>query len=134
MPANDPPRYADAAEVAAQAQEWPDEFLECRTDGHVWRPARATWNAALRYFYAVRRCSRCGTEAHAELTERGHVTAKWYVYADGYLTKRIGRIVGDGRDALRLASLQRLYGLKTTRRMSAVPHSAATRRELGMTG
>jgi hypothetical protein len=46
-----------------------------------------------------------------ELSERGHVYASWYTYADDYLTQGLGRIMGEGRDVLRLATIVRVYNV-----------------------
>jgi hypothetical protein len=126
------PRYADAREVERQAERWTDEILECRTDGHYWRPARATHHTAYRFYYIVQRCARCLCERHTEMTERGTIAARWIVYTDGYLTKGMGRIVGDGRDALRLAALTRMYDTTNTRKLTERPRSMHTREALGM--
>lgn len=126
------PRYATPDEVAQQAEEWPEHYLECRLYGHVWRPARATFHTTYRYYYVVQLCQRCACERHSELTERGHVAASWLVYADGYLTKNVGRIVGDGRDVLRLAALSRVYQVGKSRKVGDRPHSKATRQALGL--
>lgn len=126
-------RYASPEEVEEQADQWTEDFLECRLYGHVWRPARATFNSTFKYYYVIQRCSRCFSERHSELNQYGHVMASWMKYAEGYLTKKIGRIVGDGRDTLRLAALTRVYDLTKTRKMDR-PHSSVSRRELGLDG
>lgn len=128
-----PPRYASPTDVRSHAAEWPETFLECRLYGHVWRPLRATHHVRYRYYYVVQECQRCESERHSEITERGAVTAQWIQYTEGYLTKDVGRIVGDGRDVLRLAVLQRVYDVKTSRSVDAMPHSRNTRDALGMT-
>lgn len=40
------------------------------------------------------------------------VMRSWYTYPEGYLTKDIGRIVGEGRGVLRLASVLRTINKK----------------------
>jgi hypothetical protein len=124
-------RYASPSEVESQADQWSEDFLQCRLYGHPWRPSRATFNSRFRYYYVVQLCPRCLSERHAELNERGHIMASWMKYPEGYLTKKIGRIVGDGRDVLRLAALTRVYDVAKTRKVER-PHSMATRRELGI--
>lgn len=129
---NTPTRYATPEEVESRAAQWSQQVLECRVDGHAWRPARATHSTAYRFYYVVQRCPRCQTERHTEMTERGRITARWLDYPDGYLSKGAGRIVGDGRDMLRLAALTRVYDTHTTRKLTEVPHSKATREAIGM--
>ena len=126
------PAYADSREVERRAAEWSSEVLECRTDGHTWRPVSATHHTTYRYFYTVQRCAKCESERHTEMTERGTITARWIVYADGYLSKGLGRIVGDGRDALRLAALMRLYDPTNTRKSDVHPRSMHTMEALGL--
>lgn len=126
--------YASREDVKRQAAGWTGEVLECRVDGHTWRPSRASYHATHHYFYIVQRCARCQSERHRELNAFGHVVASWYVYADGYLTKDVGRIVGEARDELRLSALERLYHVTRVTRLAESPHSAATRRAIGMVG
>lgn len=42
------------------------------------------------------------------MDSRGYASPWKYIYADGYLTKDLGRIGGDGRAVLRLAALRNL--------------------------
>lgn len=126
------PQYAETREVERQATSWSDEVLECRVDGHMWRPARATHHTTYRYYYVVQRCPRCLCERHTEMTERGTITARWITYADGYLCKGMGRIVGDGRDILRLSALTRVYDASNTRKATERPRSMHTREAIGM--
>lgn len=104
--------YADADEVADFARGLLISWLLCRELGHNWRP----WNA-----YAIDggyeralRCTRCKTERWETLTSTGAKMSSRYVYPDGYLHEGLGRIVGDGRDALRLESLTRAITNTTT--------------------
>lgn len=98
---------ADAAAVAEFAANLPERFLYCREMGHNWKPYSAG-----RFkdggFERVLRCTRCHTRRIQELTAWGAVTRSRYEHPDGYLSEGLGRIVGDGRDALRLASLARI--------------------------
>lgn len=103
---------ADYSDVKRQASEWPDEYLECRTYGHDWRPSRATWNPAYRYYLVTQLCPRCLSERRIDMNDRGHVVNQWIDYAEGYLSKGLGRIVGDGRDALRLATIERTFQVR----------------------
>jgi hypothetical protein len=49
-----------------------------------------------------------------ELDSRGHKIKSTIEYADDYLTKGIGRIVGDARDTLRLATIMKTYNVTKT--------------------
>lgn len=101
-------QYADRAAAEELARELPDAYLTCRELMHSWKPRTAGWLAGERVFERVIRCSRCKTEKHQTLSSTGEVLTSHYVYPDGYLAKNLGRIVGDGRDALRLEALTRL--------------------------
>lgn len=104
---------ADPEEVAEKAQDWSDEILECRTYGHQWSPLKAQHVRQWRYFYIVQLCARCTTTRHMELSESGgEVFDSWYEYPDGYLTKGLGRIAGDARGQLRLATVMRTFKIE----------------------
>lgn len=94
-------------DVSEFAEALPEEFLACRELGHHWQP----WAAGLHPdggFDRTLRCSRCHTEKHQELSNRGSVLTSRYNHPDGYLTKGLGRITGDGRGVLRLEAIRRL--------------------------
>lgn len=101
------PTYADPKDVAQWAEELTASYLECRELGHLWRPFAARWVPEDRYYERVLRCTRCKTKRVQTLSRRGEVVLSHYVYPDGYQSNGMGRIVGDGRDALRLESLTR---------------------------
>jgi hypothetical protein len=102
-------KYADPAEVEKKAQSWTDEILNCRLYSHNWRPSRAKWEENGTVLHTVRVCSSCDSEKHYEMTRSGNVFSTWYVYSEGYLSVGLGRIVGEGRDVLRVASISREY-------------------------
>jgi hypothetical protein len=108
-------QYADRAAAEELARELPDTYLMCRELMHSWKPRSAGWLAGERVFERVVRCSRCKTEKHQTLSSSGEVLSSHYVYPDGYLAKNLGRIVGDGRDALRLEAVNRLVGRTDTK-------------------
>lgn len=93
-------------DVAAFAAELPARILHCRELGHTWRPLTVTWDNEARGYDRRLRCSSCRTVRVQLLTERGHVVANRYLYAEGYLATgvHIGR--GD-RDAFRVESISR---------------------------
>ena len=127
------PNTADPAEVERVAAKWSEIYLQCRTYGHHWQPARATYNARERYFHQVQTC-RCTCERHAEIGARGQKYAQWIVYAEGYLLAGLGRIGPEGRDVLRLAMLRRSFPLEELTGEAALndrPHSAKTREAIG---
>lgn len=104
----------DAQEAAA---DWSDQILECRTYGHKWRPATAAYTKDRKAIATTQVCL-CMTERHSTLDARtGWVMAIHYEYPDGYVLKGLGRIDGDAKGALRLATVQRVYGVK----LRAVP-------------
>lgn len=98
---------ADASEVEQFAASLKESYLLCRELGHNWRPHTARYLADQRAYERSLRCSRCYTERRQVLTGSGHIVGSSYVHPEGYLHKGLGRIVGEGRDALRLESLQR---------------------------
>lgn len=102
---NAKPAHAEAAEVAAFAQSLPESYLYCRELGHNWKAwtARQVDDSIER----VLRCNRCRCERHQILTLTGGVHSNKYVHPEGYLHDGMGRIVGDGRDALRMESIKR---------------------------
>lgn len=102
---NAKPAYADVAEVAAFAQGLPESYLYCRELGHNWK----SWSARQvdDSIERILRCNRCRCERHQILTLTGGVYSNKYVHPDGYLHEGMGRIIGDGRDALRMESIKR---------------------------
>jgi hypothetical protein len=101
------PTYADRYEVEAAAAEMSTAHLDCRVMRHSWERADAVHIARLRYYRVSYVCVRCSSRRVAEVSETGHEYASTYEYAEGYLSHGIGRIVGEGRDAIRMAGLQR---------------------------
>jgi hypothetical protein len=108
------PTYADPADVASWAGGLSESFLMCREIGHSWRPFSAHWIAEDDCFDRTLRCTRCKTKRVQMLSAHGAIVSSQYIYPDGYQSNGMGRIVGDGRDALRLESLQRLVEKKST--------------------
>lgn len=134
-PMRQQPAWASPEAVQREARNWTDDQLECRTYGHRWNPSRAVHYRRFRYFRVVQLCGRCTAERVMELSERGTVLASWYQYPDGYLSHGLGRIAGDARDALRLATITRVYDVSiATKADEEAPHSSVTRAALGMTG
>lgn len=100
------PGYADLDTVRVFAEEMPAKFLECRELGHLWRPWAAMSNPD-GGFDRTLRCTRCSTKREQVITRQGVVAQNKYIHPEGYLHKGLGRIVGEGRGILRLASIQR---------------------------
>lgn len=103
----DDEHYATIGQVQDFAEELSDAHLHCRELGHLWRP-----HSAGRYkdggFERVLRCNRCRTRRQQTLTGAGMVQTNKYIYPDGYQAKGLGRIVGEGRGILRIASITRV--------------------------
>ena len=94
------------SEVESFAAGLDQSHLLCRELGHLWSP----WTAGLTDgggYVRILRCPRCLTERHQVLDGRAHVVSNVYRYPDGYQHKGLGRIVGEGRDMLRLESITR---------------------------
>lgn len=101
------PEYADPGDVADFAASLPEKFLYCREMGHNWRPFSAGRFKDGGY-ERILRCVRCKTERHQNITSVGVVVSSKYVHPEGYLSKGMGRIVGEGRGVLRLESIKRI--------------------------
>jgi hypothetical protein len=101
--------FAPPTEVANFASGLTISYLLCRDLGHNWRPFGAQYNPD-GYYERVLRCTRCRTERWETLSVSGAKVGGQYKYPEGYQRKGFGRIVGEGRDALRLESIMRAVG------------------------
>lgn len=101
------PSYAHPDDVRDWAEGLKESYLQCRELGHNWRPHTARWSSEFEGFERRLRCTRCRTVREQVLSAHGAVVTNQYLYPDGYQTHGMGRVVGDGRDALRLESIQR---------------------------
>lgn len=123
-------------EAERQARQWSDEFLQCRTYGHPWRPGTARWNGRYKFWATIEKCPRCTSERHRELTRTGKVMSSNIDYADGYLSEPGGgRFTGEARDMLVLATVTRTFVVEKINGKRAdgeLPHSLAMRRELDL--
>lgn len=83
--------------------------IQCRDYGHAWKPWRAELigKGGARGYEQALRCTRCDTERWRTLTRYGEVVSAHYVYPDGYLVKGLGRLTGEDRGQLRVASIER---------------------------
>jgi hypothetical protein len=100
--------YADRGEVEEFAAGLSVSHLQCRELGHNWRPWVARRDVEHNCFERALRCVRCKTKRWESIGLSGAKLSSHYEYPDGYTSKGIGRIVGEGRDALRLESLTRI--------------------------
>jgi len=99
-------RTADLDVVAGYAEKLPNAWLLCRELGHNWAPHGA---AILPDggFDRVLRCRRCPTRRHQVLDPYGRIVSNQYDYPEGYqMPPGQGRITGDGRGILRVASIR----------------------------
>lgn len=99
--------YADRDEVSDFAGGLSISHLQCRDVGHNWRPWVARWDDEHNCYERALRCTRCRTERWESIGASGSKLGSHYKYPEGYTAQGIGRIVGEGRDALRLESLTR---------------------------
>ena len=111
-----PISFADPVEVREFAADLSEAWLECRELGHLWAPRTAHWSGEDGCYYRTLRCDRCETERDQTLSDRGAVLSNSYNYPDGYLLEGMGRIAGEGRDMLRLASVVRTTQPKAKKR------------------
>ena len=86
--------------------EMPEAHLHCRDYGHSWRPFTARYVSDQRVYEQVLRCTRCRTRRERLLDGHGQVVSSQYKYAARYVVKGMGRLVGDERGMIRLASIQ----------------------------
>lgn len=127
--------YADPQAVFDRANDWNDEVLQCRTYGHIWQPRGAVWNKRHAFYSISQQCPRCTSERTQEMSVTGHIYAQWITYAEGYLSQGLGRIVGESRDVIRLASVTRTFPITTLNAKESreqLPHSYAAREALGL--
>lgn len=104
------PIFEPPDEAKAFARSLSDEYLLCREIGHQMRPWQAFYDEETRRFETALKCGRCKTQKWRVLTSTGAVVSVKYVHPEGYLHTGKGRIVGTGRDSLRLESVMRLVG------------------------
>lgn len=104
------PRYADTGEVSDWAKDLPERFLHCREMNHNWRPFDVGRHKDGGYERTLR-CVRCKTRKVQHLDTHGMlIGGARYEHPEGYLHKGMGRIVGEGRGALRIESILRIVG------------------------
>lgn len=107
----DPDHQLELGKIEDFANDLSDAHLQCREMNHRWSAFTAGRHEDGGYV-RVLRCTRCYAKKHQDLSPRGMVMRSWYTYPEGYLTKDIGRIVGEGRGVLRLASVLRTINKK----------------------
>lgn len=111
---------ANREEVEGFAHHLSISHLLCRELGHNWRPWVARFDQEHNSYERALRCTRCRTERWETIGLTGAKDGTHYVYPDGYTAPAgMGRIVGEGRDALRLESLTR--ALKDTDDSNVTP-------------
>lgn len=99
--------WADPKAVEDAAASWTDKWVHCRIYGHGWTPSSVT--RVGEGFVVRQRCNRCTNVREQAIDSRGYNLTPWrYIYPEGYLTKNLGRIGGDGRAVLRIAALRHL--------------------------
>jgi len=107
--------YADRKDVEEFAANLSISFLQCRELGHNWRHFTARRDEEHNCFERALRCTRCKTKRLETLSFRGAKLRSYYEYPEGYTTDGLGRIVGEGRDALRVESMIRSLTLENNR-------------------
>jgi hypothetical protein len=103
-------------EVEQWADELPMAYLLCRDLNHNWKP----WNAVIRrnggqpFYERTLRCANCKLPRIQTLSMNGRVLTdrRDYTQVPGYLAKGLGRITGENKDAVRLASILRKFDVK----------------------
>ena len=103
----------DEFDIDSAIHNMPDTYIQCRDFNHSWRPFTANWSQKERCYEVQLKCSRCKTTRHRLMNAEGSLLANRYTYADGYLIKGMGRMIGDERDKLRLESVLRILPSKS---------------------
>lgn len=94
--------------IADFAEGLGDGELMCRRMGqHDFKPFTAQVNAKSLAIVEVMRCRRCKTKRAQDMTPRGMVVKSNYNHPPGYLDKGHGRLTGQARGILRVASVMR---------------------------
>lgn len=99
------PKIASRSDVKAEAKKMADEYLSCRDVGHTWRQFRVVrvrggYNRDLF-------CPTCKTNRHEFISRTGERLSSGYTYPKGYQLKGLGRVIGEGRNIIRLESVVR---------------------------
>lgn len=101
----DKPKAISAEDLKKFADTLPDNYLMCRRYGHNWVPRTAIkkkW-----WFEATVACDRCDCTRVEVINLRGEIVKKLMYYPKGYLAINLGRIIGESKNGLRLAALER---------------------------
>jgi hypothetical protein len=100
--------YASSARIREAVEDWTDAQIQCRAYQHNWRSLSVFHRPGI--YTIVQRCTRCKNERERDMDESGGVIGKWKTtYRPGYLLgPNVGRVDGDGRDIIRLASLRHM--------------------------
>lgn len=109
-------RGGNLAEVEEFAAGLKEAFLYCRRFGHAYKPHTAKLSNEFRGYETTKRCTRCTLVVVEVMDMRGAIIKSWPRYPEGYLAKGIGRIVGEGKDIVRLETLNRFL-VKPLRRV-----------------
>jgi hypothetical protein len=104
--APEPYKVADPADVTALAQQLSENFILCRDFGHTWKISSVV-RTGRSGFDRNLFCPRCKTNRTQKLGLSGDVLDSSYQYQEGYQFKGMGRMLADGRAALRMESLAR---------------------------
>lgn len=99
--------YAVRSDVEKFAHSLTMAHLHCRELGHNWRPWVARYDDEHNSYERALRCTRCRTERWETIGLTGAKQGIQYRYPEGYVCE-LGRIVGEGRDAMRMESLTRM--------------------------
>ena len=96
--------FASVSSVKALVKDMESSYLQCRDYGHAWKPVTAYREGSV--FIRVLGCANCETQKKQRLSRRGEILSSSMVYPKGYLFHGVGRIAGEAKDVVRLASLQ----------------------------
>jgi|SRR5215831_3146876 len=92
------------AEVTDAVKSMPAECVHCRDYGHQWKPLTVFREG--RNFDQVLECVRCKTHRHRLIDRYGNLVFNRYNnYPAGYKVEGLGRLDGEDRGVLRLASV-----------------------------
>jgi hypothetical protein len=124
--------HARPEDIADIASEWPDAYMECRTDRHDFKSLDAGYSPKEQVYERTRRCTRCHVEDYLMVSLRtGEVLKRTLNYkgTDGYLMpKGTGRLTSGARNTIRLEHFSRLAGVHPKPRLRAVAAESPRRR------
>lgn len=104
-------KHATPDDIRDIVNDLTEQYLLCRTYGHAWKPQGAVYSKDRRTIHTTQICA-CESDRYQDLDGRNGAVIKSHInYSEGYLIKGLGRVTGDAKGVIRLATVTRSYGL-----------------------